>query len=189
MTSVQRLAFASSDLVYHREMCPPTAHCSTSGDHLLGLVSVVVCPGGCLVIVQQPAAPGAGPGVIPACSMQPASRPEASWPSQLAPSTSPPIGSRGWSVPIHASSHLPQLPYYFLCPLLVSLGSAPGSQVARPRRNTATLASPPWLLVHGQWLMSFGLGGDKKPYAIAAMRRAQGQHTANSSLLRTLPAG
>lgn len=83
VTSVQRLAFASSDLVYHREMCPPTAHCSRSGDHLLGLVSVVVCPGGCLVIVQQPAAPGAGPGVIPACSMQPASRPEASWPSAL----------------------------------------------------------------------------------------------------------
>lgn len=93
-----------------------------------------------------------------------------------------PIGSRGWSVSILASSHLLSyftllllpypgtLPYLTaLCPLLVSLGSAPGSRVARPRRNTATFASPPWLLVHGQWLMSFGLGGDKKLYAIAAM--------------------
>lgn len=37
MTSVQRFAFPWFNvLVSHREMCPPTAHHSRSGDHLLG---------------------------------------------------------------------------------------------------------------------------------------------------------
>lgn len=187
VTSVQRSAFPLSNLVYHREMCPPTTHCSTSGDHLLGrsLWSSVL---GCLVIVQHQHQhqQRARPGVIPACSMQPASRPEASWPSAL-PARSihvtplPPsdrAAGVSLSSPRLVSSaasylvdyYLTQVPYLTaLCPLLVSLGSAPGSRVARPRRNTATLASPPWLLMHGQWLMSFGLGGDKKLYAIAAM--------------------
>lgn len=51
-------------LVYHREMCPPYSALfgRPSSQH------------------HQPAVPGR-PGVIPACSMQPASRPEASWPS------------------------------------------------------------------------------------------------------------
>lgn len=113
--------------------------------------------------------------------MQPASRPEASWPSAL-PARSihvTPIGSRGWSVSILVSPRQlatfnlhGTLPAYLpsSAHLLVSLGSAPGSRVARPRRNTATFASPPWLLLHGQWhISSSGLGADKRLYAIAAM--------------------
>lgn len=183
MTSVQRFALPWFNvLVSHREMCPPTAHHSRSGDHLLGRclcgrpfwavlsscsTSASTSPATSASSARQ------GPGVIPACSMQPASRPEASWPSALP--------ARSIHVTPHRIARLEclypglvsslQLPCYFyltqvpyltvLCPLLVSLGSAPGSRVARPRRNTATLASPPWLLMHGQWLMSFGPGGGR----------------------------
>lgn len=57
----------------------------------------------------------------------------------------------------HLETTCPLLPH-----LLVSLGSAPGSRVARPRRNTATFASPPMaccccIMVNGT--MSSGPGG------------------------------
>lgn len=87
-------------------------------------------------------------------------------PAQLAPSTSPPHriarleclypGLR--LVSQTAFLTVPHLPSA-RCPLLVSLGSAPCSRVARPRRNTATFASPPWLVLHCQWLTSPRLGG------------------------------
>lgn len=127
---------------------------------------------------HQPAVPG-WPGFIPACSMQPASNHEASWPSARLPSSlhprrpPPPIGSRGWSVSILVSAFVSQTAFLItlpaLCPLLVSLGSAPCSRVARPRRNTATFASPPWLVLHCQWLTSPRLGADKRLYAIAGV--------------------
>lgn len=127
---------------------------------------------GCLVIVQhqyqQQSASSArqawgDPRVLDAACVKTrgvlAQRP----PSSLHP-RHPPIGSRGWSVSILSSSHQLKTTCPLLPHLLVSLGSAPGSRVARPRRNTATFASPPMaccccIMVNGT--MSSGPGAGR----------------------------
>lgn len=186
MTSVQRFAFR---LVQQLGL--------SSGDvpsyRALQVEVVVIWSSVCSTNTSsnQPAEPGR-PGVIPACSMQPASRPEASWPSALPVRsihvTPHRIARLECLYPLLVSSRQLKTTCPLLPHLLVSLGSAPGSRVARPRRNTATFASPPWLLLlllhHGQWHMSSRLGADKRLYTCYSC-----YERASPSLPCTLPAG